>query len=115
MVDRVLVCTAAPSAIEQSFHLADRGGTVLVFAPMPPGETLALPMHNLWKRCIGLVHSYAGPPAEMAAALELIAMKRIDVASMITHRLNLDQAAIGFRMVAEAGECLKVLIDPGQR
>ena len=30
-------------------------------------------MNDLWKRCITITHSYAGPPADMRAALELSA------------------------------------------
>jgi len=31
---------------------------------------------------------------------------------MITHRLSLDEAGLGFRLVAEAGEALKVILYP---
>jgi len=31
---------------------------------------------------------------------------------MITHRLGLEEAALGFRLVAEAGEALKVILYP---
>ena len=113
-VDRVIVCTAAKAAMEQALRLADRGGTVLFFAPMQPGETLTMPMNDLWKRGIAIVHSYAGPPGDMWTALELIAMKRIDVASLVTHRLPLADAAEGFRLVAEARQCLKVVLEPSR-
>lgn len=114
LVDRVLVCTAARSAMEQALRLADRGGSVLYFAPLPPGESLPLPMNVLWKRGISIVHSYAGPPAEMWAALELIAMRRVDVASLVTHRLPLAETQQGFRLVSQARESLKVIVEPGR-
>jgi len=110
--ERVLVCTAARPAIEQALQLVDDGGSVLLFAPLPPGETLALPMNDLWRRCVNLIHSYAGPPAEMREALERIAAGRIDVRAMITHRLPLSQTREGFRLMTGTGDSLKIIVEP---
>ena len=114
LADRVLVCAGARSALESALTLVDHGGSLLVFAPLPPGETLALDVNDLWKRGISIVHSYAGPPADMRQALDWIAARRVDVASMVTHRLPLEQTGEGFRLVAAGGESLKVLIEPGR-
>jgi len=48
----------------------------------------------------------------MRAAIDLIASKRVDVHSMITHRLPLAETQEGFRLVAEAGESMKVIVEP---
>jgi len=110
--DRVLVCAASPHAMRQAWDLVEKGGSVLFFAPLPPGATLEFPAHDLWKRGVTIVHSYAGPPADMRTALDLIAARRVDVASMITHRLGLDDVAAGFRLMIDAGDSLKVLVEP---
>jgi L-iditol 2-dehydrogenase len=111
-VDRVLVCAAARSALEQALEIVDLGGSVLFFAPLLPEETLDYPAHDLWKRGISIVHSYAGPPADMQAALDLIANRRIDVANMVTHRLPLGKTQEGFRLMQEATDALKIIIEP---
>ena len=111
-IDRVLVCAAARSALEQALDVVDLGGSVLFFAPLLPGETLDYPAHDLWKRGISIVHSYAGPPADMRAALELIATNRIDVANMVTHRLPLEETQAGFNLMEQATDALKVIIEP---
>ena len=111
-IDRVLVCAAARSALEQALEVVDLGGTVLFFAPLLPEETLDYPAHDLWKKGISIVHSYAGPPADMQAALDLIAAKRIDVANMVTHRLPLEQTQKGFDLMQKATDALKVIIEP---
>jgi L-iditol 2-dehydrogenase len=110
--ERVLVCTAARPAIEQALRLADDGGSVLLFAPLPPDATMELPMNDLWRRCVNLIHSYAGPPAEMRSALAMIANGRIALNEMITHRLPLDRTQEGFRLMTESGESLKVIVEP---
>ncbi len=110
--DLVVVCTASLTAAEQAFRCVNRGGTILFFAMVPPGTTFPFPMHEAWMDGITIVHSYAGPPADMRTAIELIASKRVEVASMITHRLGLAETGEGFRLVAEAGDSLKVIVEP---
>jgi threonine dehydrogenase-like Zn-dependent dehydrogenase len=48
----------------------------------------------------------------MRAALDAIAAGRVDVASLITHRLPLAATGEAFRLVEEAGESLKVIVEP---
>jgi L-iditol 2-dehydrogenase len=112
--EQVLVCTSARKAIQQAPEIADLGGTILYFAPLDPGETLSFDMNDLWKRGINIIHSYAGPPADMRAALDLLAAGRIDVTSMITHRLPLAETSEGFRLMQEEPEALKIIIAPQQ-
>ena len=110
--EQVLVCTAALPAVAQSFRCVDRGGTILFFAPVAPGITFPVPLHDIWNDGITLVHSYAGPPADMRTALDLIAARRVDVASMVTHRIGLDRIQEGFDLVVRADDSLKVIVDP---
>ena len=110
--DAVIVCTAAPAALAQAFRCAARGGTVLLFALLPAGELHTVPLGDLWQEGVTVTSSYAGPPADMQVALDLIASGRVDVLATVTHRLPLEQAAEGFRLTAEAGASLKVILEP---
>lgn len=112
LAEQVIVCTAALPAIRQAIASVDRGGTVLFFAPVAPGTGVEFPMHDLWNDAIRVVHSYAGPPADMLTALDLIATRRVDVASMVTHRLPLSRVQEGFDLVVQAADSLKVILDP---
>ncbi len=112
LAERVIVCTGARSAFLQALALVDLGGSILFFAPLPPGETLELPVLDLWKRGVSLIHSYAGPPDDMRVALDWIAEGKIDVAGMVTHRLPLDETGEGFRLMTGSGDSLKVIVDP---
>ena len=56
--------------------------------------------------------TYAGAPADLATAMEMIAAGRVQVGDMITHRLGLDQAGLGFQLTAQASESLKVVLEP---
>ena len=112
LADMVIVCTGALPAIDQAFRSVDLGGTVLLFAPADPGVTYPLPLQDIWSRGVTIAHSYAGPPADMRAALDLIAAGKVDVASMITHRSGLAETSDGFRMVVEGRDSLKVIVEP---
>jgi len=110
--DLTIVCTAAPRALEQALSCTERGGTILLFALPDPGATFPMPMHDLWKDGIRIMSSYAGNRGDHLAALSLLSSGRIDVAPLITHRLPLAETAEGFRLVAEARDALKVIIEP---
>lgn len=111
--DAVILTAGTPQAIGQAFDTVDRGGTVLFFAPANEGAKVTLPVNRLfWKQEITLTSSYAASHAEHMEAMDLIASGRVNVEPMITHRLPLNRAQEGFRMVAGAGKSLKVIIEP---
>ena len=113
LADLVIICTGAASAIAQALQSVERGGTVLFFAPTNLGVTIPLSVNDLfWRNDITLTTSYAGSPADYAAALELIHTRRVRVDEMITHRLSLEEASLGFQLVADARNSIKVIIEP---
>jgi len=113
LADRVIVCTGATSAIAQALQSVERGGTVLFFAPTNPGVTIPISINDLfWRNDITLTTTYAGSPADYAAALELIRTRRVHTGEMITHRLGLAEAGLGFQLVADAQNSIKVIIEP---
>ncbi len=113
LADLVITCTGAVSAINQALQSVERGGTILIFAPTNPGVTIPFSINDvIWGNDITITTSYAGSPADYAAALELIQARRIPVREMITHRLPLADASLGFQIVAEARNSLKVIIEP---
>jgi L-iditol 2-dehydrogenase len=112
LADRVIVSTGALSALTQALRCVDRAGTILYFAPTKSGIDIPIPFNHFWSNQIVLTTSYAASPADIATAIELIRTSRVNVHDMITHRLSLAEAALGFRLVAEAKESIKVIIEP---
>ncbi|PIU21583.1 MAG: alcohol dehydrogenase [Candidatus Diapherotrites archaeon CG08_land_8_20_14_0_20_34_12] len=112
LVDRVIVCTGASSAIEQSFNSIERGGTILFFAVPKPEDKTCLSLSNLWRNEITLKTSYAASPLDLEEAINLIKSKKVTVSDLITHNLPLDEAQKGFRLVAKADESMKVILNP---
>ncbi|GAH96761.1 unnamed protein product [marine sediment metagenome] len=112
LADRVIVCTGATSASKQALQSVDRGGTVLFFAVPEPGVDIHVPITDFWRNEVTLMTSYGAGPEDLKDALELISERKVNVHDMITHRLSLDEVGLGFKLVADAGESLKVIIEP---
>jgi L-iditol 2-dehydrogenase len=112
LADLVIVCTGAFPAFTQALQSVDRGGTVLFFAPTEPGVDLPVPVNDFWRNGITLMPSYGNSPLDAVVAIELIRARRVPVGEMITHRLSLAETGLGFQLVAEAGESIKVIIEP---
>ncbi len=112
LADLVIVCTGAPAAFTQALQSVDRGGIVLCFATTEPGIDLPVPINEFWRNEIKLIPSYGNSPLDAMEAIELIRAGRVPVQKMITHRLSLEETGRGFQLVAEAKECIKVIIEP---
>jgi L-iditol 2-dehydrogenase len=112
LADLVITCTGAASAIAQGFQCVERGGTILIFAPTSPGVTVPININDLWPNEITITHAYGGSPLDMTTAMELIRARRVAVREMITHRLGLAETGLGFKLVAEARDSIKVIIEP---
>jgi L-iditol 2-dehydrogenase len=115
LADFVVVCAGAKAAVEQAFKCVERGGTILLFALLPPGDTVPFPLWEIWRDNVKLVTAYASPPKDTITAIDLIASHRISVTDMITHRLPLERAAEGFKLTAEAKDAIKVILLPQEK
>ena len=56
--------------------------------------------------------TYAGAPDDIVDAIKILKNKEIDVNDMITHKLPMDKTPEGFKLVAEAKDSIKVIIEP---
>ncbi|MFA5362189.1 MAG: alcohol dehydrogenase catalytic domain-containing protein [Candidatus Omnitrophota bacterium] len=112
LADLVIVCTGAMPAFLQALQCIDRAGTLLCFAPTAPGVTLPVPVNDFWRQSIKIVHSYGSSPLDTMIAIDMLKQGTVPVRRMITHRLGMKDAGQGFKLVAEAGECIKVILEP---
>jgi len=112
LADKVLVCTAALPATTTALQSIDRGGTILFFAVPEPGVKVPVPLNDMWRKEITLTTSYGASPVDITTSIQLIRAGRVKVNDMITHRLSLAEAGLGFKLVAKAEDSLKVIIEP---
>ena len=112
LADRVIVCTGAMPGIQQAIKSLDRGATLLFFAPTAAGIDVPIPLFDFWRDEIKVVTSYAGSGADLQESLRLISQRQVRVGEMVTHRLPLAQAELGFELTASGQDSIKVIIDP---
>jgi L-iditol 2-dehydrogenase len=110
--DLVIVCTGAMPAIQQAIKSVDRGGTLLFFAPTTAGVDVPIPLFDYWRDEISVITSYAGSGADLKESLELIRDHKVRVGEMVTHRLPLAEAGLGFQLTASGQDSIKVILDP---
>ena len=108
--DRIIICTGAKAPVNQAFNCIDKKGIILFFAI--PQENIELPIVDFWRNELTVTSSYGAAPIDLQGSLALIRQGRIDVKSMITHKLPLDKIQEGFKKVADAKESLKVVVKP---
>lgn len=112
LADRVILCAGAPAALETALACVAPCGVLLLFAPAPPEHRPPVDVNRIWREQIAITTTYGAAPLDLREAMALLGSKRVRPEEMITHRLPLADAQEGFRLVAEAGESLKVVLRP---
>jgi L-iditol 2-dehydrogenase len=115
LADLVIVCAGALAASTGALNCVDRGGKVLYFAVPEPEVMVPVPMNDLWRNEITLMTSYGAGPLDIETAVKLMSSRRVELNEMITHKLPFDQGGPGFKLVAEAGDSIKVIFEPQRK
>lgn len=104
--DLVILTAGAPSALAAAQAGVRDGGEILVFAALP-GAPVAFDLWDAYHRELRLTTSYSSTPADLRAALALLAEGRVHVDTLISHRLPLAAFHEGVAL-ARAHRALKV-------
>ncbi len=114
LADQVIVCTGATSAALSAMNCVENGGTILFFAVPDPTVKLPIPINQFWRNEITMRTSYGAAPNDLEDSIKVLETGKINVKDMITHRLDIREAQEGFRLMAEAGQSLKVILEPNR-
>jgi 2-desacetyl-2-hydroxyethyl bacteriochlorophyllide A dehydrogenase len=107
--DAVFECAGSVSAAQQSVALARKGGTVVVVSIC--FDWVELPFTSIALKGLTLKGFVCWSPGEYASALSLIADGRVDVSSLVTCKMPLDDVVEAFEQ-AMRGEGGTILIRP---
>jgi L-iditol 2-dehydrogenase len=110
MANVVIVGPSSVDALNQGISCAAPGGTVLMFTPVPEGETLTIHPSELYFKDINIITSYSCGPTDTADALTLIESGDVKVSQVVTHRFPLEQTEEAYRLTKEARDSLKCLV-----
>jgi len=110
--DCIIVCAGAVSAAKQAIESVGPGGTIVFFAVPKPGVNIEIPINDYWRNEVTIMTSYGAAPEDLDEAYEWIKTKKINVVKLISHRFPLSKVGEAFKIVCEAGESMKVILEP---
>lgn len=110
-VDVVIEAVGHPSAFETALEVVRRGGRLVVVG-MYTGEQLEVPLGVWWARALDVRFAGICPVhAWWRRAMEDLLAGRMDPLPLISHRLPLEQAPLGYELFASR-RATKVLLSP---
>ena len=110
--DCIIVCTGALSAAKQAIECAGPGSTIIFFAVPKPGVNIEIPINDYWRNEVTIMTSYGAAPQDLDEAYDWIKSKKLKVVDLISHRFPLNKVGEAFRVVCEANESMKVILEP---
>lgn len=105
--DLVVESSGSLSALAQAVGLVRPGGTILVFG-IVSATSGDFPFYQLYLKEISVVNSRAALPRDYAAAIDLVARGKVDVAPILARRFDLDDAVGALEMFRDTTGMLKV-------
>ena len=101
-----------PETVVQAYGMARRGGTAIVVGMPRVDSMVTLPGFQLFydeKKLLGCVYGSAQVKRDFPRLIGLIETGRLDVGSMVSRRIKLDEVNEAFRAM-EAGEVIRSVI-----
>lgn len=111
--DIVIVGPGSTAAMDAAAECVAPAGTILLFTPIPPDARWEMPVHDLYFKDVRVVNSYSAGPDDTREALHVLE-GGFPVGQLITHRMPLGDVQKAYKLVADAGETLKVIVYPNQ-
>jgi len=110
--DVVILCIGVMAALEQAWRSVDKGGSIVFFAVPAPEQSVVIPINDFWTKEVRILTSYYCGPPDIKEVIELLVAGKIEVDSLVTHRLSLKKIAAGFALLLEGQDAVKVIIEP---
>ncbi len=112
--DVVVVCAPTREAQEASIHLARKGGSISLFASLPKGASdITLDSRSIHYGELRVVGASDSRPEQMAKVVRLMAGRKLDTESIVTHRVSLANIHDGLDLMKNK-QSLKVLVYPDE-
>lgn len=106
--DHVFVCPGSQAAFNLGVRIANPGGVIAMFAPLPPSQDLQVPQ-DLYFKDIRLVHSYSCGPDDTLAAAVLIRAGRMRAEQVVSDFIGMDDLPAAYQQMKK-GSILKPMV-----
>ncbi|MBC8064391.1 MAG: hypothetical protein H7Y17_06150 [Chlorobia bacterium] len=88
--------------------IANPGASLIMFAPLTPGEVLEVPQEAYFKD-IQILNSYSCGPNDTRAAKEAISAGRIRAEQVVSHFIGIEELPAAYGKM-KRGEILKAMV-----
>jgi L-iditol 2-dehydrogenase len=106
--DVVFVCPGSQAAFEFALQMAKAGATIVMFAPLPPGEPLRVPGEAYFKD-LKIVHSYSCGPEDTKEAVGIIRDLGLWAEQVVSHFIGIESLPEAYQAM-KRGEILKPMV-----
>ncbi len=107
--DIVIEAVGSAATARQALDWATRGGTILWFGVAPPQDRVSIAPNQVFEKELTIRGARINPFTH-ARAVSLLASKRLDVASLVTQRIDLD--ALPATLAAPSSCAIKTVVCP---
>ena len=111
--DVVIEVIGSVETHREALSLVGRGGTLVSFGGVAPGQTLAVDLGHLHYEEIGILPIYHHTPRDIAEAVRRLAAGEVPVERLVTGRLPLARLPDALQMIADK-TTLRTLLLPGE-
>jgi L-iditol 2-dehydrogenase len=106
--ETVFVCPGSQAAFEFALRIVRPGGTIAMFAPLPPEQALTVPQEAYFKD-VRIVNSYSCGPTDTAQATTALRNGRIKAEQVCSEFIELEQLPERYKLM-KAGAILKPMV-----
>ncbi len=112
LADVVVVIAPFPSAWKLAGELVEVGGCLHLGAPLPPGTDWVQDGHKAYFDQITITSRYSSDHTDTYSYIRLLEAGRIMADEAISHRFDIQDSAVAFKMLVEAEKSLKIIVYP---
>ncbi len=110
--DVVIDAAGTRKVIEDGISVLGNCGRLIIFGQAPEGERASIDLFNLLMKEISIITSNINPFTS-SQAMTLLAQKKLDVNSLVSHRVGIDEIQQGFDLLLKKTPgTVKVLVNP---
>jgi L-iditol 2-dehydrogenase len=106
--DLVFVCPGSQAAFDFAMRIANPGATIVMFAPLGPGEDLRVPQAAYFND-IRIAHAYSCGPNDTVRAAEAIRQGLLRAEQVVSHFIEMEELPQAY-LSMKAGEILKPMV-----
>ena len=107
--DLVIVCPGNQAALDMSVSMINPGGTIVLFAPLPPQAPATLDLNDLYFRDARIMSSYSCGPDDTQIATKWLRQGKIRAEQVVSNFIAIDELPKAYQAMKK-GEILKAMV-----